>query len=163
MKKDKTAILRLITELENEAKTLRELSDKNRLMTKKLTTIEPDEFDWAALGYTIHNIYTLVEGYLLRIAKFFENDLDPSSWHKDLIRRMVLDIPETRPSFMDRNAAERLDELHTFRHAFRNIYQTALNVSKLKYVNDLVPEAVTQFLRDHDTFIGKLNAIAGLL
>jgi hypothetical protein len=36
-----------------------------------------DTLDYSALGYTIHNIYGLIENACLRIAKFFENGFRP--------------------------------------------------------------------------------------
>ena len=52
-----------------------ELKGDIDLLTRKIEKIEPDEFDFSALGYTIHNIYKLMENYFLRITKFFENNI----------------------------------------------------------------------------------------
>ncbi len=37
----------------------------------------------------------------LAIARFFENDLGPQSWHRDLLKRMKLEIPGFRPKLID--------------------------------------------------------------
>jgi len=110
-----------------------------RASSRKIERLTPDQFDWAALGCTIHNIYNLMESYFLRVAKFFENDLDPLSWHRDLVRRMSLAIDEVRPAMLPADAAAVMDELRAFRHVFRTIYQTAIDPRKTADINALVP------------------------
>jgi hypothetical protein len=133
--------------------------DKNKRSGAKLEKLEPDEFDWAGLGYTIHNIYNCMENYLLRIAKFFENSLDPIEWHRDLIHRMTLEIEGVRPAFLARELEPRIQDLRAFRHIFRNIYQSSLDVEKLKLLNGRVPDAVSSFKTCHESSIAKLHDI----
>lgn len=59
---------------------------------KEIEFLKPDEFDYIALAYTIVNLYNLMENYFSRIAKCFENNVDKLIWHKDLLRRMTLDV-----------------------------------------------------------------------
>jgi hypothetical protein len=59
--RNKEEVLQLIAELQADYETIAELIRKNRRMTQKIEHIEPDEFDWAALGYTLHNLYTANE------------------------------------------------------------------------------------------------------
>jgi hypothetical protein len=92
---------------------------KNREMTERLARMaSPDEFDYAALGYTLHNLYTAFESYFLRIAKFFENDIEEPGRHRSLLERMTLRIEGMRPSLFGLDFLPRLDELRRFRHAF---------------------------------------------
>ena len=60
-----------------------------------------DFFDKAATGYFLHNFYNGCENIFGMIARFFENDLGPQSWHRDLLKRMKLDIPGYRPRLID--------------------------------------------------------------
>lgn len=142
---------------------LRNLLDKNRLLTRKIEKIEPDEFDWAALGYTIHNTYNLMENYFLRIAKFFENSIDQDSRHRNLIDRMALDIPDIRPALLEPENIPPLHELRSFRHVFRNIYQGRLNEEKLMAVNRGLPDIIAHFSDSHTRFLEKLEIIASEL
>ncbi len=64
---------------------------ENARAWKRILAGATDSLDYAALAYTLHNVYCLLENYLLRIAKFFENNLDPETWHRDLVRRMAVD------------------------------------------------------------------------
>lgn len=159
MKKDRISFLRLVSELDNDIEILDELMEKHDLLNKKIKQIKPDEFDWSALGYTIHNIYNLLENYFLRISKFFENDLDQSSWHRELVNRMTIEIRDIRPQLFDRNLANKINELGAFRHVFRYIYQSKLDVEKLQNLNNRIPEIINGFKQSHKLFIEKLYKI----
>ena len=159
MKRTEAALRRLIAELEAESAIFDEIFEKYRLVNEKIKKIEPDELDWAGVAYTIHNLYNLMENYFLRIAKFFENDIDASSWHKDLIFRMTLDIEHVRPSFISKESAPLFNELRAFRHVFRNIYQSELDIDKLKAINAKVPTARQVFLERHREYIVKLKIL----
>jgi hypothetical protein len=160
MKRDRESLLRLTAELGSDIDVLGRLTEANRLMSKKIESLTPDQFDWAALGYTIHNIYNLMESYFLRVAKFFENDLDPLSWHRDLVRRMSLAIEDVRPALLPADVAALIDELRAFRHVFRNIYQSAIDPRKTADINALVPRAVAAFGNAHAAFVEQVKEIA---
>ncbi len=163
MKKDRISFLRLISELENDLEILSGLMQKYKLVNNKIKRIKPDEFDWASLGYTIHNIYNLIENYLLRISKFFGNNLDPSYWHKDLVNLMTIEIEDVRPRLFDRKLANDINELRAFRHIFRYIYQSELDVEKLQAMNIKVPAIIINFKKSHEQFIRKLRTILAAL
>lgn len=66
-------IEQLRSELQQDLHFIRRNYKKNREMTERIRlSAEDDEYQYAALGYTIHNIYNAFESYFLRIAKFFE-------------------------------------------------------------------------------------------
>ncbi|MGA1791494.1 MAG: hypothetical protein ACMUIM_08405 [bacterium] len=163
MKKTKISFLRLVSELENDIAILDELMGKYNQVNHKIRHIDPDEFDWASLGYTIHNIYNLLENYFLRVSKFFENDLDHVFWHKELINRMTLEIKDIRPRLFDRKIAYKINELRAFRHIFRYIYQSELDVIKLQDLNKKVPEMIEEFKQCHRLFIMNLHKIASAI
>jgi len=48
---------------------------------------------------TLEDKYLSRENVFENIAKAFENQRDPASWHQELLRRMLLDLsPLVRPS-----------------------------------------------------------------
>lgn len=47
---------------------------------------------------TLVNYYTCLETVFHRISQYFENHLSSDRWHTDLLDRMVISIPGTRPS-----------------------------------------------------------------
>ncbi len=53
-------------------------------------------FDKAAVGYFLHSFYNGCENIFRLIARFFENDIGSGSWHRDLLKRMKLEIPGYR-------------------------------------------------------------------
>ncbi len=163
MKKDRISFLRLISELENDIEILNELIEKYIQINEKIKNIDPDEFDWASLGYTIQNIYNLFENYFLRISKFFENDFDKTSWHRDLVNRMTIEIKDVRPKLFERSLANKINELRAFRHVFRYIYQSELDIKKLMDLNLKVPGIIKEFKQSHKLFAEKLQKIIDLL
>lgn len=114
-----------------------------------------------ALGGALHNLYNAFEGYFMRVAKFFENDIDKQSWHRDLLDRMALEIPGVRPALItEREVVERIDELRRFRHVFRNLYKTRLHPAKVKIVLDAARGLSADFTGMHEGFIAWLEKLA---
>jgi len=74
-----------------------------------------------ALAYTLASLYSVMENYFLRIAKAFENRVDPSQWHRDLLDRMAIEITGERPVLLTGHERSAIDELGAFRHVFRHI------------------------------------------
>jgi hypothetical protein len=122
-----------------------ELSAQNERAAERISQGASDDLDYAALGYTIHNIYGVVENACFRISKFFENGLSADGWHKDLLNRMLLDIPGTRPAFFARDEFLVLDDLRAFRHVFRNLYGRPLDRERLVSLQKKAKAAIPMF------------------
>lgn len=131
----------------------------NTRASARLSSGSDDELDWAALGYTIHNLYGVIEGYCLRIAKFFENGLDPGSWHKDLLKRMTVSIENVRPALFDRKTWLLVDELRAFQHAFRHLYARPIDPARVQILQDRVSEIIDRFVSAHTLFQDRLAEI----
>jgi hypothetical protein len=153
----------LKAELLADMLVLEELEGKYRLIHAKLERIEPDEFDYVGLAYTIVNLYGIIENYCLRIAKYFENDVDKLNWHRDLIKRLALEIDGIRPALLRSKDVPLIDELRAFRHVFRHIYQSELDVEKIKLVDSRVPRALNVFKTAHDRFSDNLQALIDII
>lgn len=148
---------KLRAELELDIERLTELREKNQRAADRATVGDADELDYAALGYTIHNVFSLIENYVTRIAKTFENQIDPVSWHRDLIERMQIEIDGVRPALWGRELAARVDELRRFRHVFRNMYANDLDPRRVAAVQEGLSETISWFLHAHDRFIDSLD------
>lgn len=105
------------------------------------------------VAYRLHGLYSAFENIFRNIAKAFENQLDPSSWHRQVLQRMKLDLSPVRPALIDEEAYEKLDELVRFRHLFRTGYGLRLDGQRLQLVvrkamelKAIYPEQMTRFL-----------------
>ena len=163
MNRNQTGFIRLISELYNDMVILGELSEKLKRNVNKLNSMEPDEFDLAGLAYAMQNIYNAFENYMLRIAKFFENDLSNDSWHKELVERMTLEIKDFRPALFNRDFAAQIGELRSFRHFFRNSYFARLDKNKIFRLADKIPGILNEFSDIHRNYIGELDQIKSYL
>jgi hypothetical protein len=150
----------LIAELSKDRSVLEALLQENARAWRRILEGATDSLDYGALAYTLHNLYCLFENYFLRIAKFFENALDPETWHRDLVRRMALEIRGVRPAFMDDGLAHDIDELRGFRHVFRNLYQTSLDPQRIQALQARLKSTVDRFAEAHQRFIEKIRAVA---
>lgn len=160
--KDRKTIALLIQELGNDFSYLR---DSDELLGKAAVRVEAshwsDELDLLALGGCLHGIYNALEAYFLRVAKFFENNVDQQAWHRDLLDRMLLEIPDIRPALItDPAVAERIDELRRFRHLFRNLYKTRLKAQKLRIVYEAAMGIADDFFPMHRAFMTWLRTLA---
>lgn len=86
------------------------------------------------VAYRLHSLYSAFENIFRNIATSFENHLDPSSWHRQLLERMRLDLSPVRPAVLDAESFEKLDELLRFRHLFRTGYGLRLDALRLQLV-----------------------------
>ena len=68
---DRIRIETLLAELDADVAGLDELVETNARAAGRVRSGAGDDLDWAALGYTIHNIYNALESYFLRVSKFF--------------------------------------------------------------------------------------------
>lgn len=160
--KNADAVEQLRAELKQDYEIIELNYTKNREMTQRIAASgELDEYEYAALGYTLHNLYNALEAYFLRIAKFFENNLDEAEWHRSLVRRMTLEISGVRPALYDRQFASQVDELMRFRHLFRNLYQAPLQPEKVDFANrsaDGLLDAFRGYHEEFDSFLRRLKA-----
>ncbi|MBE2220807.1 MAG: hypothetical protein IAF02_04670 [Anaerolineae bacterium] len=124
----------------------------------KLNEISQQEYDedtCILIAYHLHVIYGLFENIFTRIAANFGNHLDDSTqWHTLLLKRMSMEIPNTRPAVISQNTYLVLDELRRFRHLFRNAYVLKFDPDRIRLIvrdafrlETLYPDDVALFQR----------------
>lgn len=86
------------------------------------------------LAEVMNNYYTCVETIFLRISQHFENSLAAENWHKDLLRKMTLTIPDIRPRVVDERTYVDLEELLRFRHFHRYYLEFSYDWERLRIV-----------------------------
>lgn len=102
------------------------------------------------LAEILGNYYTAVETIFLRIAQYFENNLAPHNWHKELLRKMTLEIPAVRERVIGDDTFADLQELLRFRHFRRYYLQFDYDWKKLEFVEEA-------FLRVRPKLDGELD------
>jgi len=111
------------------------------------------------VAYRLHSLYSAFENIFRNIATSFENHLDPSSWHRDLLKRMRLDLSPIRPAVIDDEAYEKLDEMLRFRHLFRTGYGLKLDALRLQLVARKALELKPIYRRHIDRFLEYLHGL----
>ncbi len=90
-------------------------------------------------AYLLHNLYSALEDLLQEIARTFENRFeDPSQYHRELLKRMTVEVIGIRPEVLGRESFELLDELRAFRHVFRHSYSYALSAERVAQLKQRV-------------------------
>ncbi|MBI1987792.1 MAG: hypothetical protein HYS70_05545 [Nitrospinae bacterium] len=91
------------------------------------------------LGYLFHNFYCAFEDLFQEIAKTFENRIeDPSRYHRELLKRMHIEVPGIRPFLLSEESYRIMDELRGFRHIFRHSYDYELSPKKIEDLKELL-------------------------
>ena len=142
--------------------------DKINLVTKEfekiqskieLTADEVSYYDRGAIGYLLHNFYNGCENIFRSIARFFENDLGPETWHKDLLKRMRIEVKGYRPKVIDKKLFEMLDDFRAFRHRFRHTYAFELDWEREQIVARKLSPAKVLLEKQINDFLKHLDAI----
>ena len=116
-------------------------------------------YDRAAIGYFLHNFYNGCENIFRAIARFFENDLGPETWHSDLLKRMKLDVEDYRPAVIDEELYLLLEDFRGFRHVFRHSYSFELDWERERLVARKLPGAVAMLRTQVEEFFLLLAAM----
>ena len=139
-----------LAKIDTVAKEFRNVEDKLELPPDRVPN-----YDRGAIGYLMHNFYNGCENIFRSIARFFENDIGPSAWHKDLLKRMKMEISGFRPKVVDEELYRLLDDFRAFRHKFRHTYAFELDwererivAGKLLRTKELLEIQINAFL-DH--------------
>lgn len=101
------------------------------------------------LGYLLHNLYCALEDLFQEIAKTFENRIeDPSKFHRELLKRMLIEVPKIRPRVLSKESYQMLDELRGFRHIFRHSYTYSLSSEKVALLKQSLLSAWDKIEKD---------------
>jgi len=126
----------LKADIEDELRKIARLEQLFAQAEAKLDLIpnEVGAYDRAAIGYFLHNFYNGCENIFRAVARFFENDLGPETWHSDLLKRMKLNIENYRPAVIDEELYRLLEDFRGFRHVFRHSYSFELDWERERLV-----------------------------
>ena len=80
------------------------------------------------------NFYTCLETIFFRISQYFENSLDSTKWHKDVLRKMTLSVPGIRERVISEATYRDLEEILRFRHFKRYYFEFSYDWDRLELV-----------------------------
>ena len=128
----------LIAEIENGQAALERLDSYSRtVLARDTAALSRNETAALAVATTLENYYTAAETVLLRISQQFGNNLSPERWHSDLLHRMSMQIPDTRPAVLAPESHSLMDELMRFRHFKRYYHHTQYDWARLDHLLDV--------------------------
>ena len=127
--------------------------------TLDLPSEQVPNYDRGAIGYILHNFYNGSETIFKSIARFFENDLGPQSWHKDLLKRMKIAVEGYRPKVIDDDLYRLLDDFRAFRHKFRHTYAFELDWEREQAVARKLLPAWAMLQKQIHAFVDHLDQI----
>jgi hypothetical protein len=147
-----------------EAKNTLEIPEENICHFKKF---QQEEFHklgkntFSAMIYSqiFIDFYTCIETFLFRVSQTFENNLENEKWHKSLLYKMSLDIPETRPAVISKETHDLLDELLRFRHFKRYYFSFNYDWDILELIKKKYLKVFPQLKNEVGLFISFLSKV----
>ncbi len=70
---------------------------------------------------------------------------------------MEVQLPDIRPAVLSTEQSRAIDEIRTFRHVFRHMYQHDLDPERLALVDSRTPSAIDAFREAHRVFDEQLD------
>jgi hypothetical protein len=117
--------------------------------------------DAIVIAEILTNYYTCLETIFLRTSEYFENNLNSTRWHQDLLEKMTLQIEGIRPQVISDEAAPNLEELLHFRHFCRYYLEFDYDWDRLDFVLKKFTRVRPLLRRDLVTFLAFLDQLAG--
>ena len=158
----KHSINLLIADIEEELFRMSKVIEEFQPFVPKLdmSSAQISNYDTMIVGYLLHSFYNGCENIFLSIARFFENEVEPGAWHRDLLRRMKIEVPEYRPRVISHELYLLLDDFRGFRHRFRHSYSFELDWEREKVVARKMEPSFALLQEQIAAFLEKLRALA---
>lgn len=149
----------LLGEIQKTISQLSKINGKYIVFSKKRNDF-PDNFDLVVLAEIITDYYTCLETAFVRVSKTFENNLEKSRWHKNLLERMIIEIPGIRKALLTDRSYNLLKEIMRFRHFKTYYFELDYDKDRIDFIEKKYKEAVPlvlQELEQYIIFLQKLN------
>lgn len=127
---------------------------------KKRELLKENSYDLVILAEIFVDYYTCLETAFVRVAKYFENSLESSRWHTDLLERMIIDIPEVRPRMLSDETYTLLLEFMRFRHFRRYYFQFDYDRDKMAFLEKKFLQAVPLVKAALKDYIDRIDTLS---
>jgi hypothetical protein len=114
---------------------------------------QPKRTDAIVIADILVNCYTCLETIFHRISQFFENNLRPDQWHRDLLEKMTLEVPGIRKAAISDKTYALLSELLKFRHFKRYYFELEYDWDKLDFLQKKFHQLQPEVAADLDAFL----------
>lgn len=112
-----------------------------------------------ASAYALSNVYSCYEDIFKHIARVFENRIqNMSSWHSELLNRMLIEVPKIRPAVLTQETAAVLDEMRAFRHVFRSSYVFTIDAERVTRLEKRWQSAKGKIRKEIENFLTRVTA-----
>jgi len=147
----------LIGQIKEELKELNILIKSNERLIEKIN-ITQDEDYLGTVALNLHSFYSGVERIFKQIAQVIDNSVpDQADWHRQLLRQMMISIPDIRPEVISSQTKTMLDEYCSFRHVIRNIYSINLRGDRVQELANNLNQCYQLLEEDLRRFITIIN------
>ena len=106
------------------------------------------------------NFYTCLETLFFRISQYFENSLDNTKWHKDVLKKMTLSVPGIRERVLSDSIYRDLEEILRFRHFKRYYFEFNYDWDRLELVRKKYLSARVSVVEEITSFKEYLYTLA---
>ncbi len=145
-------------EVEKTLGTLRRLFDYlSGFLSDRLPGMGKTTDSAFVVAGALENYYTAAETLFVRISQAFENSLPPDRWHTELLHKMTIHVPETRPKVISDATASLMGELMRFRHFRRYYFALDYDWRRLDALISIFRDAHTSLTTDLETFLAALS------
>lgn len=159
MKKDK--ILLLVAEINKCREQLQKLNDYYKEIKKDFLALKDKKnYELVILADLFADYYTCLETVFVRISKFFENNLEKSKWHLDLLDKMTLEVPGVRKKVLQNKTYDALKEILRFRHFKRYYFDFDYDKDRIEFLEKKYLESylyITKDLNNYKNFLYELS------
>ena len=165
MTADERDILKLIGRLEDTRSELSRFENEYSTFHADFADFSPNliKYRSALLADLIVDYYTCLETAFVRVSKFFENSLDDTKWHKNLLDNMRIRIPNLREALLSDESYALLDELRRFRHFKRYYFERRYNRERMEFLETQLRASIPLIHSDFNRFLSFLHSLHSAL
>jgi len=147
-------------ELEKTIDKLEEIKRRYEQIKSDADLMPPGrDYDLVLLSELFADFYTCLETGFVRISKFFENNLEKSKWHTQLLEKMTISIPEVRLRVISDSTCALLREFLRFRHFKRYYFEFNYERDRIEFLEKRLVELFPLLKKDLTGFMKFLYEI----